>query len=97
MMLQLQAASGRRNRRVPTERERALLWVLAERPLLDKHNQPYYRVVIDVDCEVCWPAWRQCWADTVELLSPSRYPVRVLRVTAASVARADHARQVCTH
>lgn len=95
VLLQLQAASGRRHPRVPANKERALLWVLVERPWQDMHGRDYYRVVIDTGGEVCWPDWRRVYQDTVELLSPSRYPVRLLTASRDSLRYADRMRRIC--
>lgn len=81
-MIELQAASGQRHLRVPANKERAILWVVVERPWIDRRGRGFYRVAIDVDGEVTWPTWRKCYCATVELLSPSRYPIRTLDVDA---------------
>lgn len=93
--ISLQAASGRRHLRVPAGNERQILWVVVERPWQDMHGRFYYRTVIDTGGEVCWPDWRRVYQDTVELLSPSRYPVRVLSVSRESLRYADRMRRIC--
>jgi hypothetical protein len=78
MTLTLQAASARRNPRVPHANERLIIWVLTERPLEDRNGR-FLRVVIDVD-GVCWPKWRRVYCDSVELMSPELFPPRTLEV-----------------
>lgn len=90
MRLALQAASGRRHPRVPAANERAVLWVVAERPRTDARGRSYYRVVEDIDGTVYWPRPCVVYRETVELMSPATHPVRVLLVADVHTAPGCH-------
>lgn len=77
MTVTLVAASARRHPKVPEGKERALIWVVNERPIRTKWGR-VVRVVIDVDGTVYADErdWRRAYIDTLELLSPERYPPR---------------------
>ena len=78
MTLTLQAASARQHPKVYIDNVRKVLWLVAERPLIDLHGRRFYRVIVDAEGSLCWPRWRIAFWDTVELLSPERYPTCTL-------------------